>query len=210
MCGFLSESGNARFCARWLLLVASALGAPCFPVTASATPTGQALSLPEAQRTARQARAEHKTSSARIDAARQRPAIVSALDDPIITPVIDHRPVDRMMRTDRSISIEQSFPLSRIRSHKRSAAEADNGRAEGEAREALLKIQADVAQAFFMLNERRRMAGIAGQLARMAAARHASGSSGQLDVLRLEADAAFVLWRRHQWRAQRALAGVGE
>lgn len=164
---------------------------------AAAATSEVAISLPEALRTARQARAELRASSARIDAARQRPAIASALDDPVITPAIDHKPVDRMMRSDRSVSIEQSFPLSRIRSHKRTAAEADIGRAEGEAREALLKIQLDVAQAYFMLNERRRMAAIvdkqaalAGQLTRMAAARHAAGSSGQLDVLRLEAESA--------------------
>jgi len=157
----------------------------------------QALSLADALRSARDTRAELRASAARIDAARQRPAIVSALDDPIITPAIDHKPVDKMMRSDRSISIEQSFPLSRLRSHKRAAAEADIGRVEGEARQALLKVQSEVAQAFFMLNERRRMASIlekqvalAGQLASLAAARHASGSSGQLDVLRLEAEAA--------------------
>ncbi|EEF26032.1 conserved hypothetical protein, partial [Ricinus communis] len=167
------------------------------PLTVAAATPESDVTLPEALRTARQARAELKASSARIEAARQRPVIVSALEDPVITPAIDHKPVDKMMRSDKSISIEQSFPLSRIRSHKRSAAEADVGRVEGEARETLLKIQSDVAQAFFMLNERRRMAGIldkqlalASRLARMAATRHASGSSGQLDVLRLEAESA--------------------
>lgn len=188
------RQGRAVAAALALALGMAAAGIPAWVVAA---PQEQALSLPVALRTARDARAELRASAARIDAARQRPAVVSALDDPVITPAIDHRPVDRMMKSDRSLSIEQSFPLSRIRSHKRAAAEADIGRVEGEARQSLLKIQSEVAQSFFMLHERRRLAVIldkqitlAAQLAKVAVARHGSGSGSQLDVLRLEAEQA--------------------
>jgi len=80
----------------------------------------QPLHLNDALRTAREQRAEIRAAGARAEAARQRPAIVSALEDPVLAPSIDHKPVDPMMETDRSITLEQSFPLSRIRGHRRS------------------------------------------------------------------------------------------
>ncbi|WP_342114548.1 TolC family protein [Pseudoduganella sp. OTU4001] len=200
--------GSNRGSIAWI--VAVALFFPAYSgQTANASPPGQAFELTDALRVARQARAELKASSSRIEAARLRPVVVSALDDPVITPAIDHKPVDKMMRSDRSLSIEQSFPLSHIRSHKRAAAEADVGRVEGESRQVLLKIQSEVASAFFMLHERRRMVGIldkqvvlVGQLTRMAASRHASGSGGQLDVLRLEAESARLRNRQSLLQAE--------
>lgn len=175
-----------------LLLLCLSGPAPGAPLQSDAP-----VSLGGAFGIARELRAELRVAAARIDAARQRPAIVSALDDPILSPSIDHKPVDPMMKTDRSITYEQSFPLSRIRSHRRSAAEADIGKFEGEAARTALRIQADVAQSFFMLSERRRMRDIlaqqitlSGQLVQLAAKRHALGAAGQADVLRMEMEDA--------------------
>ncbi len=155
------------------------------------------FSLNEAFRIAHTLRAERRVASARVDAARERPAIVSSLDDPVIAPSIDHKPVDPMMKTDRSITFEQSFPLSNIRSHRRRAAEADVEKYQGEAGKSALKIEADVAQAFFMLSERRKIElvlvqqiALAGNLVKLAAARHGVGTGTQSDVLRLEIDEA--------------------
>lgn len=160
---------------------------------------GGAVSLGQALEWARTARAEMRVSRARLDAARERPAIVSSLDDPIIAPSIDHKPVDPMMRSDRSITIEQSFPLSRVRSHRRRAAEAEADRYAGEVERTAVKIEAEVAQAYFMLSERRRVSDILGkqaalarQLVDVAAARHSAGAARQSDILRLEIEEARV------------------
>lgn len=203
-----SIGGGKRRRLAWIVVAALYFSPYALQAVRAAMPE-QALDLVGALRVARQYRAELKASSSRIEAARLRPVVVSALDDPVITPAIDHKPVDKMMRSDRSLSIEQSFPLSRIRSHKRSAAEANVGRVEGESRQVLLKVQFEVASAFFMLHERRRMVTIldkqvelVAQLVRMAASRHASGSGVQLDVLRLEAELARLRNRQALLQAQ--------
>lgn len=178
----------------------------CVAFTLLALPAGavdgsshaaQAVSLNDAMAAARAARAEMRVSTARVEAAKQRPMIVSSLEDPIIAPSIDHKPVDPMMKTDRSITFEQSFPLSRVRTHRRRAAEADVARFQGEGGKTTLKIEAEVAQAFFMLSEKRKVAAILGQqvdlasaLVRLAATRHGVGAMTQADVLRMEIEEA--------------------
>jgi outer membrane protein TolC len=192
------SSMRRRCCAlgRGLLcLAALALG----PAAAQDGPAAPTLSLERALGWAKAARAEMRVSRARLDAARERPAIVSALDDPVIAPSIDHKPVDPMMRTDRSITIEQSFPLSRVRTHRRRAAEADAERYAGEVDRTAVKIEAEVAQAYFMLDERRkvheiveRQRALARQLIEVAVARHSAGAARQSDILRLEVEEARV------------------
>lgn len=175
------------------LLMAATPGSPfCAP-----TVGGPAVSLRDALNAARAARAEMRVSAARVDAARQRPDIVSALEDPVIAPSIDHKPVDPMMKTDRSITLEQRFPLSRIRSHRRRAAEADVEKYQGEGGKTALLIEAEVARAFFMLNERRKVRDIlaqqvalASQLVKLTAARHGVAVATQAEVLRVEFEEA--------------------
>jgi cobalt-zinc-cadmium efflux system outer membrane protein len=181
---------------------------PNVAVSAS-SPPAQAVSLNDAMVAARSSRAEMRVSAARVDAARQRPTIVSSLEDPIIAPSIDHKPVDPMMKTDRSITFEQSFPLSRIRAHRRRAAEADVDRYQGEGGKTTLKIEAEVAQAFFMLNEKRKVTDILGQqvdlaaaLVKLAVARHGVGAATQADVLRLEIEEARLRSRQAVIRAE--------
>ena len=164
---------------------------------AAPIPGEPGISLNNALMVARETRAEMRAATARVDAAKQRPLIVSSLEDPIIAPSIDHKPVDPMMKTDRSITFEQSFPLSRIRTHRRRAAEADIDRYMGEGGKTTLKIEAEVAQAFFMLNEKRqvtdilqRQISLASELVKLAAARHGVGAATQADVLRLEIEEA--------------------
>jgi len=185
------QRGRAVICLAFVLAVlpSIAIGAP--------VPLEPALSLPDALAIARESRAEMRVSAARVEAAKQRPMIVSSLEDPIIAPSIDHKPIDPMMKTDRSITFEQSFPLSRIRTHRRQAAEADIDKFQGEGGKTTLKIEADVAQAFFMLSEKRkireilgRQVALASDLVRLAAARHGVGAATQADVLRMEIEEA--------------------
>lgn len=178
----------------------SALSAPL--------PSESSVSLVQALQTARASRAELRASAARIDAARQRPQIVASLEDPILAPSIDHKPVEPGMKTDRSITFEQSFPLSGIRGHRRRAAEADVDKFQGEASRTRLRVETEVAQAYFMLDEKRKIGAIlerqvalAAQLVKLAAARHGVGAVTQADVLRAEIEEARL-------RTRQALAGA--
>ncbi len=189
------QASSGHIIAVMLILLSAAI--PSAPTLAQTS-----LSLNEAFLIAKSARAELRVAAARVDAASQRPAIVSSLDDPILSPAIDHKPVDPMMRSDRSITLEQSFPLSHILQHKRRAAEADIEKYQAEISKTALKIYAEVAQAFFMLQERRRLREIleqqvtlAAQLSKLVATRYGTGSATQSDVLRLEMEEARLRGR---------------
>lgn len=158
-------------------------------------------------------RAEVSAANARADALAQRPAIVSALEDPMVSASIDHYPYDKMMdarrRYDRSFTIEQKFPLSRIRSHRRDAAYADAQRARALADTTGLDVVLEVQRSFFMVLERRRMQGVideqtslARQLVSAAASRYASGTGMQADILRAEVEVARLQAQQQALAAQ--------
>lgn len=156
-------------------------------------------------------RAELTAANARAEALASRPAIVGALEDPMISPSIDHYPFDMPSdeeemgeggggrRYDWSIGVEQRFPLSGVRGHRRDAARADAQRAKALADDTRLDIVLDAQKSFFMLLERRRMRtvlaeqeALADQLIRASSARYSSGTGSQADVLRAEVEAARV------------------
>lgn len=154
-------------------------------------------------RISRDRRAEIVAAKARARAAAERPAIVAALDDPSIAVSIDHLPFssingllsERMF--DRSLIVAQSFPLSRIRGHRKHAAQADARRERAEAERVSLDIELDAAGAFWMLQEARaraliadRQYAIAGQLVSAAMARYSSNTGTQSDVLRAQTEEA--------------------
>jgi outer membrane protein, heavy metal efflux system len=159
------------------------------------------LRLADVTREARNGRAEISAALARAEAAGARPAFVGALEDPMISPSVDHYPF-RMMeddaggrRYDWSIAVEQRFPLSRVRRHRSRAATADADRAMAMAEQTKLDVELDAQRAFFMLRERRRMAEVLEQqrqlnleLVAATANRYASGTGVQADVLRAEAE----------------------
>jgi outer membrane protein TolC len=102
-------------------------------------------------------------------------------------------------RYDWSISIEQRFPLSGIRGHRRTVARADADRAQAMANSTGLDVVLEAQRSFFMLLERRRMqrvleeqAGLAQQLVSVSSSRYSNGISGQADVLRAEVEVARV------------------
>lgn len=173
----------------------------CAPVFAQDLPVP--LRLTDVVRIATERRAEITAAGARAMAAAQRPAIVGALEDPMISPSIDHYPFTMMKdaeargRYDWSIGIEQRFPLSDIRGQRWRAAQAEARRTEADAQRVHLDIALEAQLAFFMLYERRAMArvleeqfGLARQLVAAASARYASGKGAQADVLRAEVEVA--------------------
>ena len=187
-------------------------------------PAGDAWSLKTVLDMAVAQRQEITAAHARAEAAEKRPDIVAALEDPMIAPSIDHYPFDQMgsrdpmtaedamgetdtaapsaaedtsSRYDWSVALEQKFPLSKIRSHRRRAAEAEAEKLAADVDRTSLDVALEASTAFFMLQEQRRMSVIlseqillATELASAASARYRSGSGNQAEVLRAELEIA--------------------
>lgn len=157
-------------------------------------PLPNPLRLEHVLQFARSHRAEITAAWARARAAAQRPAIVAALDDPMVSPSLDHLPF-RFHGADFSLTVEQRFPLSHVRGNRRKAAEAEAMRLRAESNRVSLDVELDAANAYLMLNERRQMSlileqqlALAGQLVTAANARYAGGMGAQPDVLRSEVE----------------------
>lgn len=154
------------------------------------------LGLEDVLRYGRTHRQEIVAARARARAAGERPAIVSALDDPMVMPSIDHLPF-MLHGADVSLMVEQRFPLSGVRGNRRRAAEADALRLRADAQRVVQDVQLDAARSFLMLRERREMkrvleeqVGLARQFVTAASARYASGTGNQSEVLRAEIEVA--------------------
>ena len=154
------------------------------------------LSLGDVIRLASERRDEIQAARARIRAGEARPAIVSALEDPMISPSVDHLPF-MLGGADVSFTIEQQIPLSGIRGHRRASALADVDRLRAEASRTTLEVGLQAVNAFLMVQERRRTAALvteqlsfARNVVSAANARYASGTAPQSDVLRAEVEVA--------------------
>ena len=154
------------------------------------------LSLADVIRVATERRDEIQAARARTRAGEARPRIVSALEDPMISPSLDHLPF-MLGGADVSVTIEQRIPLSGIRGHRRASALADLERLRAGANRTTLDVGVQAATAFLMLQERRRTAGLVAEqigfardVVSAANARYASGTAPQSDVLRAEVEVA--------------------
>jgi outer membrane protein TolC len=164
---------------------------------AQATPAlPSPLSLTDVVRMASERRAEIPAARARTLAAEARPAIVSALEDPMIAPSLDHLPF-MLGGADVSLTYEQRIPLSGIRGNRRTSALADVDRLRADVKRTVLDVGVQAANAFLMLQEGRRMAalvaeqiGFARDVVTAANARYAGGTAAQADVLRAEVEVA--------------------
>src|SRR5580765_7808433 len=177
-----------------LLLVVAAMLCP-IPLAAQTT-LPSPLSLADVIRLASERRDEIQAARARMRAGEARPAIVSALADPMISPSLDHKPF-MMSGADYSVTIEQGIPLSGIRGHRQTSALADLDRLRADANRTTLDVGVQAASAFLMLQERRRTAalvteqiGFARDVVTAANARYAGGTAPQADVLRAEVEVA--------------------
>jgi outer membrane protein TolC len=129
-------------------------------------------------------------------ASEARPAIVSALSDPMISPSLDHLPF-MMNGADYSVTIEQQIPLSGIRGNRRASALAEVDRLRAESRRTTLDVGLEAVNAYLMLQERRRTTTLVNEqiafardVVNAANARYASGTAPQSDVLRAEVEVA--------------------
>lgn len=154
------------------------------------------LSVKDVVALARQNRSEVAAARASARAAAERPAIVSALDDPTISASLDHVPFNGM-GIDWSVAVQQTFPLSSVRGHRERSARADARRQLALVEATELDVEQDAARAFWMLAEARESAAIfaqqhalATQLTDAATARYASNTGTQSDVLRAQIEVA--------------------
>ena len=164
--------------------------------TAKELPTP--LTLEFVQRYAREHRAEIVAARARARAAAQRVAVVGALEDPMVSPSLDHLPF-MLHGADFSLAIEQRFPLSGVLGNRERAASADAQRLRAETMRVGLDVELDAANAFLMLDERRKLAvivaeqfAVARQLVEAANARYSAGTGAQSDLLRAETEVSRV------------------
>jgi len=154
------------------------------------------LTLGEVIALARSHRAEILAAKARARGVAERPEIVGALEDPMVLPSLDHIPF--MGGTPNwSVKIEQRFPLSGIRGHRRRAAEAEARGVSAEADRVQLDVELEAASAFLMLREERQMVtilaeqkGLADDLVTASTARYGAGKGAQAEVLRAETEVA--------------------
>lgn len=177
-------------------LAIAIVGWPSLGVAQTQVVLPSPLRLVDVVRIAGERRAEIDAARARTRAAEQRPAIVSALQDPMMSPSLDHLPF-MWGGADVSVTLEQQIPLSGIRGHRRASALADVDRLRAEAGRAGLDVGLQAATAFLMLQERQRTQALlseqvafARDVVAAANARYASGTAPQSDVLRAEVEVA--------------------
>ena len=179
-----------------VLALAAAVG-PAATAAAQEPPAlPSPLSLADVVRVAGERRAEIQAARARARAAEARPTIVSALEDPMLAPSLDHLPF-MLGGADVSLTYEQRIPLSGIRGHRRASALAEVDRLRADADRTALDVGIQAANAFLMLQERRRTAalvaeqiGFSRDVVTAANARYAGGTAAQADVLRAEVEVA--------------------
>lgn len=178
------------------IIAAACLLSSTFAVTQELVGLPSPLTVEQAVSLARQRRAEILAARARANAAAQRPAQVAAPPDPMIMFSVDHLPF-ALHGADMSAQYQQDFPLSRILSHRRRAAEAGAVGARAELLRAGLDVEIDAARAFFMLDERRLTSAVLNEQLALAArlvaatmARFSSGRGSQGDVLQAQSEQA--------------------
>ena len=179
-----------------LLICLAAAGGPSRASAQMTSEVPSPLTMAAVVRVASERRDEIQAARARALAAEARPTIVSALEDPMVSPSLDHLPF-MMEGADVSVAVEQRFALSGIRGHRRASARADLDRLRADAIRTTLDVEVQAANAFLMLQERRNTAALvteqiafAGDVVSAVNARYAGGTAPQADVLRAEVEVA--------------------
>jgi outer membrane protein TolC len=185
-----------RFSSSIVLMVLTAMASPAVAAAQDAKPLPSPLAIGDVIRIASERRDEIQAARARTRAGEARPAIVSALSDPMLSPSLDHLPF-MLNGADFSVAFEQQIPLSGIRGHRKASSLADVDRLRAEANRTTLDVGIEAANAYLMLQERRRTAALldeqlafARSVVSAANARYASGTAPQSDVLRAEVEVA--------------------
>lgn len=180
---------------RWLPFACATLLASSRALGAD-TPLPSPLDAATVVRLARERRPETTAAKARWAAAAERPNVVSALPDPMLMVAADQVPF-ALTSIMGSVTVQQEFPLSSVRSDRRHAAEAEAQRWGADAQRVILDVEFDALGAFYMLGERRgelpileEQIALVAQLATVARVHFASGQGMEADVMRLDNERA--------------------
>ena len=164
------------------------------PVAADDQALPTPLRVSDVARIAKTRRLEVAAARARARAAAERPASVSALEDPEVFASIDHLPF-MGGGADVSLVLEQRFPLSGIRGDRRRAAEAGARRELAVVDRTGLEVELEATAAVWMLAELRERAkllddqrALADQMVAAATARDSTSAGMQADVLRSQVE----------------------
>ena len=194
------------------LLVVALLSTLAWPLAAQSRTLPSPLRVEHVVRAARGQRPEIVAARARVTALSQRSRIVEALPDPMIMASVDHLPFS-MMGADGSLTVQQEFPLSRVRSRRARAATADARREAAEASRVTLDVELDAVNAYFMLLERRRMLAVlreleavSKQLSAIASAHYAAAHGAQAAVLRTTNEISRIVSERRALSAEEKAA----
>ncbi len=141
-------------------------------------------------------RREIMAASAAARAAKQRGRVVSALDDPMVMPSIDHLPF-MLHGVDASLMVEQRFYLSNVLDQRRRVADATARGQLARVEVVAQDVKWEAARAFFMLRQRRMLVPVLAQQLALAkefvvaaSVRYGSGTGSQSDLLRAEVEVA--------------------
>ncbi|MCC7536785.1 MAG: TolC family protein [Deltaproteobacteria bacterium] len=150
----------------------------------------------DAARIAMARRAEVRASLRAVDAARERPRYVGALEDPEIAVSVDHLPV-MLDGIEVSTTVEQRFPLSRLRGRRERFARAGLARSRSAVGVTRLTVALEAELAVIGVYEAREMRlvvtrqrELARQVTVAVTARYSAGMATQADVLRAETEVA--------------------
>ena len=151
--------------------------------------------IDDVARMALERRPEIAAAQARTRAAEQRPAIVGALEDPMLMPSVEFPFM--FDGVSAGLIFEQEFPLSSVLSRRADGARAQARGAALQGEIVALDAALEATNAFHMLwgrRENRRILeaqiGLARQLVASTAARYGAGAGSQSQVLRAEAELA--------------------
>jgi outer membrane protein TolC len=157
---------------------------------------------------ARAKRSEIAAARARARASAQRPRVVQSLTDPMVMASVDHLPFS-MMGADVSLTVQQEFPFSSVRSRRARVAEADARRDSADVKRITLDVELEAMNAFFMLHERRRMLvvvkeleSVSRQLAAVSLSLYEAARGTQADALRADNEVSRLESERLALRAE--------
>lgn len=195
----LASHSGARFTAALLLgLVGTALASAGLAQVTKSPALPDPVHLEDAIVYARVHRLEIDAARSSARAAGFRPAIVSALPDPVLSLSLDHVPFPAR-NFDRSMTWEQSLTPSGQRRSRERAARAGATSLSARADRVELDVEYEAMRAFAMLYEARQIydvttnqLALARQLVAAAEARYSAGTSNQAEVLRGETEAARI------------------
>lgn len=184
----------------------SAAAAASAPSAADSLPADSTLTLAWIERTAVARNPSLAAAHAAVQAANARAARAGALPDPTLEAMAAPRSFgSATVDPGYRIQVMQPFPLFGQRGLERRAARAEADAAAGDAATARLDLLRTAREAYFddyrvarARATNRELIGLLGESRRIALARYAAGTTGEVDVLQAETELAMLQHESHE------------